>query len=169
MLVVFAALVVSVVAGSAGAQEPATEPSAAVEDGAGERAATGDATPAAVDQEASSASGGLRVFLDPETGAILSQPRPEQLRALEALERQRLASPAAAEETRPVRLFAIPGGIGADLGGRFLSSMVVRVRPDGSFETLCVDHPGEPHGAHDEAGWDADAAETAPPAGEEIR
>ena len=98
------------------------------------------------------ASGGLRVFVDPVTGAIRSEPSPEQVRALEALERQRLARPATTGEREPVRLFAIPGGVGADLPERLLSATVLRVRPDGGFETSCVDHPAASDHDHPIAG-----------------
>lgn len=114
------------------------------------------------------ASGGLRVFVDPVTGAIRSEPSPEQVRALEALERQRLARPATTGEREPVRLFAIPGGVGADLPERLLSATVLRVRPDGSFETSCVDHSAASDHDHPIAGSD----EQPPPGrdkGEEIR
>lgn len=91
-------------------------------------------------------AGGLRVFVDPETGEILATPRPEQIRELAALERQRLASPTGAIANEPVRVFAIPGGVGAVLPRSLMSSMVLRVLPDGSFETVCVDHvEGDDH------------------------
>ncbi|HVS15390.1 MAG TPA: hypothetical protein VMV46_15795 [Thermoanaerobaculia bacterium] len=107
-----------------------------------------DATAADVEPSA----GGLRVFVDPVTGALTNAPRPEQVRALEALERARLASAARADGgERPVRLFALPGGgVGADVTGRFLSSILVRPRPDGSFATVCLDHPEAPF-PHDHA------------------
>jgi hypothetical protein len=149
------------------AQEPPPAPSPR----AGETPAASEAEdtvspPTAVPGEVAPAPGGLRVFVDPETGALTSRPRPEQVRALEALERERVAREArSGERERPARLFAIRGGgVGADVTGRFVSSTVLRLRPDGSFETVCVDHPDQalPH-AHEQATPPAAPPTAAPP------
>lgn len=48
---------------------------------------------------------------------------------------------ALSRSTEGLRVFELAGGgKGVDLEGRFQHVFVVRVRPDGSFETTCVNH-----------------------------
>ena len=81
------------------------------------------------------------VFIDAETGAILSNPSPAQRAALrEVMQAQRASRRADLHESHiGLRTFAVPGGLGVDLQGRFTSSTVLRLQPDGTFVVECVD------------------------------
>ncbi len=85
---------------------------------------------------------GVRVFVDPATGAIIAQPTAEQVARLLGV-----VDPANWLRDRSdqgLRTFAVPGGIGVALEGRFTTSTVLRVSPDGTLELQCLDeHPAK--------------------------
>jgi hypothetical protein len=77
----------------------------------------------------------MRVIYDPETGEILSVP----VRVTEVLS-SRLAK-ALTRSTEGLQVFELSnGGNGVHLDGRFQHALMVRVRPDGSLETVCTSH-----------------------------
>ncbi len=94
------------------------------------------------------AAAGLRVWIDPQTGALSEQPTPLQRRALE-IQRQTLA--ASRRPAQPL-LFELPDGTrGAFLDGAFLGALHVHRAPDGALSPLCREiHPGSSagHPAH---------------------
>ena len=54
---------------------------------------------------------------------------------------------ALSRSTEGLEVFALPnGGKGVNLKGRFQHVLIVRVTPEGSVETGCVDHPHEAEG-----------------------
>ena len=77
----------------------------------------------------------IRVIVDPETGEIISVPFRET---------EVLSAPLAKALTRSIeglRVFELEnGGKGVHLDGRFQHALVVRVKPDGSLETVCTNH-----------------------------
>jgi hypothetical protein len=77
----------------------------------------------------------IRVIYDPETGEIISVP---------IRENGILSAPLAKALTRStegLRVFELEnGGTGVHLGGRFQHALMVRVKPDGSLETVCTSH-----------------------------
>jgi len=87
--------------------------------------------------EASSAEPGvtevMKVFVDRETGEIISVP----LRATDVLSIP--LAKALDRSTEGLRVFELAnGGRGVHLDGRFQHVLMVRVRPDGSLETVCT-------------------------------
>lgn len=80
----------------------------------------------------------IRVIVDPETGEIISVPFRET---------EVLSAPLAKALNRSaegLRVFELEnGGKGVHLDGRFLHALMVRVKPDGSLETVCTNHPHE--------------------------
>jgi len=78
----------------------------------------------------------MRVIYDPETGEIISVPfrEPSEI----------LSIPLAKALTRSaegLRVFELAnGGKGVHLDGRFQHALMVRVKPDGSLETVCTSH-----------------------------
>jgi hypothetical protein len=104
--------------------------------------------------EASSAATGetevMKVFVDRETGEIISVP----LRETDVLSAP--LTKALTRSTEGLQVFELAnGGRGVHLDGRFQHVLMVRVRPDGSFETVCTNSShaaekflhGEPAGA----------------------
>jgi hypothetical protein len=90
-------------------------------------------------QEAQPAAAGLTVFIDPQTGELTDQPTAEQTAALaEKIRRSWSKTP---EDLKTFELNH--GGHGIFLGGSLQKATVVRIRPDGSFEIRCTDHPDE--------------------------
>ena len=80
----------------------------------------------------------MRVIYDPETGEIVSVPVSET----EALS-EPLAS-ALTRSTEGLQVFQLThGGTGVFLGGRFQHALMVRVKADGSLETVCTNHSHE--------------------------
>ena len=83
----------------------------------------------------------IRVIYDPETGEIISVPFRET---------EVLSAPLAKALTRSgegLRVFELAnGGKGVYLDGRFQHALMVRVKPDGSLETVCTSHA---HAAED--------------------
>jgi hypothetical protein len=75
------------------------------------------------------------VVYDPETGEIISVPIREP---------GVLSAPLAKALTRSaegLQVFELEnGGMGVHLGGRYQHALMVRVKPDGSFETVCTNH-----------------------------
>ena len=85
---------------------------------------------------------GLRVVIDPETGEIITRPPRHRAEPISAP----LAN-ALSRSTEGLRVFDLPnGGKGVHLKGRFQHVLVVRAKPDGSFETVCTNHPHEAEG-----------------------
>ena len=80
----------------------------------------------------------IRVIVDPETGEIISVPFRET---------DVLSAPLAKALTRSgegLRVFELSnGGKGVYLDGRFQHALMVRVKPDGSLETVCTSHSHE--------------------------
>ena len=78
----------------------------------------------------------MRVIYDPETGEILSVPFRESGVLTAPL------SKALTRSTEGLQVFQLTnGGTGVHLDGRFQHALMVRVRPDGSLETVCTSHP----------------------------
>ena len=80
----------------------------------------------------------IRVIVDPGTGEIISVPFRET---------DVLSAPLAKALTRStegLRVFELSnGGMGVHLDGRFQHALMVRVKPDGSLETVCTNHSHE--------------------------
>jgi hypothetical protein len=94
----------------------------------------------------------VRVFYDPETGEVISVPFRETPSLSAPVARALIRS------TEGLQVFKLEnGGKGVHLDGRYKHAFMVRVRPDGSLETLCTDHS---HGA--EAFLKAGARDTKP-------
>ena len=80
----------------------------------------------------------IRVVYDPETGEIISIP----FRETEILSAP--LAKALSPSTEGLRVFELAnGGKGVHLDGRFQHAFMVRVKPDGSLETLCTNHSHE--------------------------
>lgn len=80
----------------------------------------------------------IRIIYDPETGEITSVPLRETDPLSAPLAR------ALARSTDGLRVFELSnGGTGVHLDGRFQHALMVRLKPDGSFETVCTNHPDE--------------------------
>jgi hypothetical protein len=99
--------------------------------------------PDAVDAEAvepsAVADNGLRVVVDPETGEIVARLPRQKTDALSAP-----LGNALNRSTEGLRVFNLAnGGRGVHLQGRFQHALVVRMKADGSFETVCVNHSDE--------------------------
>ena len=98
-----------------------------------EAASTESAEPSVATREA------MKVFTDPETGEIIARPVRQQTEVLSVP----LAN-ALSRSTEGLQVFDLPnGGKGVYLEGRFQHVLKVRVKPDGSLETVCVNHPQE--------------------------
>jgi hypothetical protein len=79
---------------------------------------------------------GVRVVIDPETGEIVSR----SLRTGKESLSDQLAT-ALSRSTEGLETFDLAnGGQGVHLDGRFQHVFMVRIKPDGSFETVCVNH-----------------------------
>ena len=77
----------------------------------------------------------MRVIYDSETGEILSVP----IRDTEVLS-SRLAK-ALTRSTEGLQVFELSnGGNGVHLDGRFQHALMIRVKPDGSLESVCTNH-----------------------------
>jgi hypothetical protein len=124
--------------------------------GEGAVAASGQRSAEAVPTTTAS---GMRVFLDPVTGEPTSTPSHKQRERLLAPSDTHFSRSAAGVDQAPpgLRTFPLaPGGRGVFLAGRFQTATEVRLKPDGSYETVCVgpitgDHPPHPHPAALEA------------------
>jgi hypothetical protein len=82
---------------------------------------------------------GLEVVVDPETGEIVARLPRQKTDALSAP----LAN-ALDHSTDGLHVFDLAnGGRGVHLDGRFQHVLMVRVKPDGSLETACVNHVHE--------------------------
>ena len=82
---------------------------------------------------------GMKVVVDPETGEVITNPPGQETEALSAP----LAN-ALNRSTEGLQVFDLAnGGKGMHLGGRFQHVLVVRVKADGSLETVCVNHSPE--------------------------
>lgn len=77
----------------------------------------------------------IRVIYDPETGEIISVP----LRENEVLSAPLAKALIRSAEGLPVFELA-NGGTGVHLDGRFQHALMVRVKSDGSIETVCTSH-----------------------------
>lgn len=78
----------------------------------------------------------IRVIYDPETGEIISVPLREPGEILSAP-----LAKALTRTTEGLQVFELSnGGTGVHLDGRFQHALMVRVRPDGSVETVCTSH-----------------------------
>lgn len=80
----------------------------------------------------------VRVVYDPETGEIISVP----LRGNEVLSAP--LAKALTRSTEGLQVFELKsGGMGVHLGGRYQHALMVRVKADGSLETVCTNHSHE--------------------------
>jgi hypothetical protein len=80
----------------------------------------------------------IRVVYDPETGEIISVP----FRETEVLSAP--LAKALSRSTEGLRVFELAnGGKGVHLDGRFQHALMIRVKPDGSLETVCTNHSHE--------------------------
>ena len=96
----------------------------------------------------------MRVIYDPETGKIISAP----FRETEILSAP--LAKALSRSTEGLRVFELAnGGKGVYLDGRFQHALMVRVKPDGSLETVCTSHS---HAAEDFLHGKSAGAKTAP-------
>jgi len=78
----------------------------------------------------------MKVIVDPETGEIISVPIRQQTGTLSAP-----LAKALNRSAEGLRVFELEnGGKGVHLDGRFQHALVVRVKPDGSLETVCTNH-----------------------------
>lgn len=77
----------------------------------------------------------IRVIVDPESGEIVSLP----FRGSEVLSEP--LTKALTRTTEGLRLFELSNdGKGVYLDGRFQHALMVRVKPDGTLETVCTSH-----------------------------
>jgi hypothetical protein len=105
---------------------------------------------AATEQNASPAqpspvqASGLRVFIDPETGQLVSQPITEaQKKAVEAVD------PSFRQDDEGLQIvYFADGSSMMDLQGRFQQATVAEAQPDGSLRTYCDDADHLKHGNH---------------------
>ncbi|MCP4653798.1 MAG: hypothetical protein GY856_00115 [bacterium] len=81
------------------------------------------------------AASGLRAYIDPETGELVSVPSLQQVEALSKSLEQTLSR--SSEGLEPFELSL--GGRGVHLRGRFQSALVVRLEADGGLEFSCVE------------------------------
>jgi hypothetical protein len=96
---------------------------------------------AATEQEASQVqsaptnTAGLRAFVDPETGQLVSQPVTDaQKRAVEAVD------PSFRQDDEGLQIvYFADGSSMMDLQGRFQQATVAEAKPDGSLRTYCND------------------------------
>ena len=80
----------------------------------------------------------MRVIYDPETGEIISVPFRENGVLSAPLTK------ALTRSTEGLQIFELEnGGVGVHLDGRFQHALMVRVKPDGSLETVCTSHSHE--------------------------
>ena len=80
----------------------------------------------------------MRVVYDPETGEIISVPLRENGVLSAPLTK------ALTRSTEGLQIFELEnGGGGVHLDGRFQHALMVRVKPDGSLETVCTSHSHE--------------------------
>ena len=103
----------------------------------------GPRAPKASSAEAAEASvvadSGMRFVFDPETGEMVAGQPLQKTNALSVP----LAN-ALNRSTEGLPVFELSnGGRGMHLQGRFQHALVVRMKPDGSFETVCVNHSHE--------------------------
>jgi len=120
-----------------------------------ERQAVGTANHETTDPSLS-ADEGMTTVVDPETGEIVTTLPLQKNGALSAPLAKSLD-----RSTEGLHLFELAnGGRGMHLDGRFQHVMMVRVKPDGSLETVCVNHARE---AEKVLKRGADEAGTQPP------
>lgn len=91
---------------------------------------------------------GLRAYIDPLTGQLTTHPTPAQVRELtRTLAEHRFEQGMdfdAGWDTEGLYRFPLrDGGTGVHLDGRFLTSTVVHVGPDGALHFDCTHDPGE--------------------------
>jgi len=78
----------------------------------------------------------MKVIVDPETGEVISVSIRQQTGTLSAP-----LAKALTRSTDGLRVFELSnGGKGVHLDGRFQHVLMVRVKPDGSLETVCTSH-----------------------------
>lgn len=102
---------------------------------------------------ANGAEAGMRVYVDPQTGELVSSP-------VTAEQRQQASAADAAfnqDNTDLVPVRMPDGSIMVDLQGRFQQATVATVQPDGSIRTYCNDADHVAQGVHNH-----DAIGTAP-------
>ena len=107
---------------------------------------------AAAPEAAAPEAGGLRVYVDPETGELTSTPTPEQAAALSKSLASDLDGSAEGLETFALR----GGGRGVNLQGRFRNALVVRRDAGGNLVMTCAESATQAE--------ELLAAETVPPA-----
>lgn len=125
-----------------------------------------EASPVATDDTSEVApSAGLRVFVDPDTGEIISTPTREQIDQLERLIAEKALANTESVLSRSsdgLQTFELAsGGRGVHLEGRFQSALVVRMTDQGELEMVCRNDDSHPH---EHAPTDATVIDTAPTA-----
>ena len=108
--------------------------------------------------ETSAAAAGMRAYVDPATGKLVSQPvTAEQQRQATA------SDPAFGQDSSDLRVVQMPdGSTMMDLQGRFQQATVATKQADGSLSTYCkdADHLSLGKHRHQAAGAAADAQPT---------
>jgi hypothetical protein len=108
-----------------------------------------NAASAAEETKPAQGQSGMRAFVDPETGQLVSQPvTPEQQRAVEAVD------PSFRQDSEGLQvIYFADGSSMANLEGRFQQATVVEVQADKSLRTYCsdADHLKMGQHTHDEA------------------
>ena len=90
------------------------------------------------------AQGGMKVYLDPQTGAILDKPAPGTAPMILSPQEQNALSTYSGDLEQITS--SLPGGgVMLDLKGRFQSPLMATIGPDGKVRTF---HPGEPPRTH---------------------
>ena len=122
-------------------------------------ATVADADEKAVESTNNVAESGLRVYVDPQSGELVSQP-------ITAEQRHQANSADAAfnQDTTDLVPVQMPdGSIMLDLQGRFQQATVATVQPDGSIRTYCndADHVAKGLHTHDAKAGAAGALPTA--------
>lgn len=108
-----------------------------------------NAASSAEDTKPAQGQSGMRAFVDPSTGQLVSQPvTPEQQRAVEAVD------PAFRQDDEGLQIvYFADGSSMMDLQGRFQQATVVEVQADKSLRTYCndADHLKLGQHTHDKA------------------
>lgn len=95
--------------------------------------------PAPVASKPAAAQGGMRAFVDPATGKLVS-PSAEQAAALEAAEPARPAATSRmrSQASAPTEIYPAQGGVGITLNDSYMSYSVARKDAGGKVATDCV-------------------------------
>lgn len=98
------------------------------------------------DDGATATAGGMRVYVDPSTGQVLKEPPQGAAGSLTITPAERNAFSTSHEGLVQTPAGVPGGGVRLDLKGRFQSSLMATVGPDGKPQ---IKHLGEAERAHD--------------------